>query len=114
MQFQSTLAYLKNPPPGYQQPAVDILDGLRRIWDNVTAGVYENQYAFEADVQHLVYSAHDAHVNLQGGILSTFSFTSEYALLTASIDGKSVPRVYVHGIFRLSPRHGCSNALILL
>lgn len=103
MQFQSTLAYLKNPPPGYQQPAVDFLGELGQIRDNVLAGAYKNQYAFEADIQHLVYSAHDAHVNLQAGILSTFSFSSEMPLVAASFDGKSVPRIYVYGEILLCP-----------
>lgn len=107
MQFQSTLAYLKNPPPGYQQPAVDFLDGLLQIKNNVTSGIYKNQYQFEADVQHLVYSAHDAHVQLNGGILSTFTFSSEWPLIAASIDGKSEPRVYIASKTHLSPQSGC-------
>jgi hypothetical protein len=43
LQFQSTLAYLKSPPEGYQQPAVDLLAGLQDIKDNITAGAYQNQ-----------------------------------------------------------------------
>jgi hypothetical protein len=100
MQFQSTLAYLKSPPPGYQQPAVDLLDNLRQIKENVLSGTYKNQYAFETDVQHLVYAAHDAHVSLNGGILSTFSFSSDWALVAASIDGISEPRVYIYSKYQ--------------
>jgi len=44
IQFQSTLAYLKSPPPGYQQPAVDVLARLEKIKTNATTGVYQNQY----------------------------------------------------------------------
>lgn len=97
LQFQSTLAYLKDPPPGYQQPSVDLLDGLQQIKNNVTAGIYKNQYAFEVDVQHLVYSVHDSHVNLFSGILSSFSFGSSTALVAVSVDGTSVPDVYIAG-----------------
>lgn len=43
LQFQSTLSYLKTPPTGYQQPAVDLVAGLQGIKNNVTAGVYKNQ-----------------------------------------------------------------------
>ncbi|KAK1985867.1 peptidase S41 family protein [Colletotrichum cereale] len=94
MQFQSTLAYLKNPPQGYQQPAFDLIQGLSDLKENVTSGVYKNQYDFEADLQYLVYSVHDAHVDLSSGILSAFSFASPLSLVTASIDGKETPKVY--------------------
>jgi len=51
LQFQSTLAFLKNPPHGYQQPAVDVIKVLGDIQRNITSGVYKKQYSFEADVQ---------------------------------------------------------------
>lgn len=95
IQFQSTLAYLKNPPSGYQQPPVDVAAQLARIRQNVTSGVYKNQYTFEADFQHLVYQMHDSHVDLSAGILSVFSFASPLSLVTASIDGKQEPKVYL-------------------
>lgn len=94
MQFQSTLSYLRNPPPTYQQPTVDFAQQLENIKTNVTSGVYQNQYAFEADVQHLVQSLHDAHVYLIGGALSAFSFGSNSPLMTLSIDGIQTPEIY--------------------
>lgn len=94
MQFQSTLAYLKDPPEGYQQPAFDLMQGLEDLKKNVTAGVFKNQYDFEATLQYLVYSVHDAHVDLFAGVLSAFSFASPWPLVTASIDGKEIPKVY--------------------
>ena len=67
IQFQSTLAFLKNPPSSYQQPAIDIEAGLQRIQNDINNGAFSNQYAFEATLQNLVYSAHDAHFQLQSG-----------------------------------------------
>lgn len=98
MQFQSNLAYLKNPPAGYQQPAFDLMGALEELKHNVTAGVFKNQYDFEAMLQYLVYSVHDAHVNLYAGILSVFSYASPIPLVSASIDGKEAPKVYFAGI----------------
>ncbi|TDZ29073.1 Peptidase S41 family protein ustP [Colletotrichum spinosum] len=95
MQFQSTLEHLKSPPPGYQQPAFDLMRSLQDLKQNVTDGVFQNQYDFEATMQHLVYSVHDAHVYLRAGVLSAFSFASPVALVTASIDGKETPKVYL-------------------
>ncbi|KAF2130075.1 hypothetical protein P153DRAFT_315688 [Dothidotthia symphoricarpi CBS 119687] len=95
LQFQSTLAYLKNPPTGYQQPAVDVLSELSKIQTDVTSRVYRNQYQFEIDVQHLLYRAHDAHLYLSGGITSAFSFLAPYSITAASSDGLSLPKVYL-------------------
>ena len=95
MQFQSTLAYLKNPPAGYQQPKVDVLDELQKIQDRVDSGFYTNQYAFEADVQLLTYATHDAHVQLTAGALSAFSFGSPYEIVSVSADGKEEPKIYI-------------------
>ena len=54
LQFQSTLELLKTPPAGYQQPRVDVVRELNQIQGKIDAGLYQNQYVFEADVQILV------------------------------------------------------------
>ena len=97
LQFQSTLAYLKNPPESYQQPAVDILGGLDEIKDNVDDGNYKNEYEFELAVQRLLYSAHDAHLTLFAGALAVFSFGSPLRIVSVSEDGISLPKIYVTG-----------------
>ena len=94
IQFQSTLAYLKNPPSTYQQPAVDILGGLEQLQRDVARGVFTNQYAFEATLQNLIYSAHDAHFQLEAGILAAFTFLSPYSIVALSEDGIQIPKVY--------------------
>ncbi|OAL56114.1 hypothetical protein IQ07DRAFT_530188 [Pyrenochaeta sp. DS3sAY3a] len=93
--FQSTLAYLRQPPLGYQQPAVDIVSELAEIQNNVTAQVYQNQYQFEVDVQHLLGRAHDGHLYLRGGITAAFSFLAPYSITAASPGGGSLPKIYV-------------------
>ncbi|MCJ1476069.1 hypothetical protein MMC13_004734 [Lambiella insularis] len=93
--FQSTLGYLRNPPTSYQQPPVDILAALNAIGANITAGTYENEYDFEASVGAVLLAAHDAHLNVNAGALSVFSFGSAYAISSVSIDGIQVPQVYL-------------------
>ena len=95
IQFQSTLAFLRNPPSSYQQPAVDILAGLEQIQKDIDSGAFSNQYAFEATLQNLVYSAHDAHFQLEAGILTAFTFESPYSIVALSEDGVQTPKVYV-------------------
>ena len=97
VQFQSTLAYLKNPPPSYQQPPVDLLASLDSISASIDAGVYHNEYEFEAALQSLIYAAHDGHLSLNAGVLAVFSFGSPKALGSISIDGVEIPKVYFTG-----------------
>ncbi len=110
IQFQSTLAYLRNPPAEYRQPAVDVLQGLEQIKANVTNGVYKSQYVFEADLQHLVYRMHDAHVDLSAGILSVFTFASPFNLVSASTDGTALPKLYIAGNDQMPTRFFSSSA----
>ncbi|KAF2966543.1 hypothetical protein GQX73_g7024 [Xylaria multiplex] len=94
MQFHSTVSLLRNPPEGYQQPAFDILQGLANLRGNVTTNIYKNQYAFEADLQYLIYQMHDTHVDLSAGILAAFTFASPMEILSASIDGTAEPEIW--------------------
>lgn len=94
LQFESSLENLKNPPAGYQKPAVDLIAGLGQIQDKVNAGSYQSQYDFEADFQRLLYSANDDHVGLTAGVLSSFSFANPYGLTSLSLDGIALPKVY--------------------
>jgi hypothetical protein len=97
VEFQSNLAYLRNPPPSYQQPAVDLLGSLELIQAKIDNGAYANQYEFEAELQALIYATHDGHLYLSSGILSVFSFGSQYAIASVSIDGIQLPKVYLSG-----------------
>lgn len=47
LQFQSTLAYLKNPPSSYPLPAVDLIGGLNNIKTSIASGEYTNEYDIE-------------------------------------------------------------------
>ncbi|KAI4144517.1 MAG: hypothetical protein L6R39_004148 [Caloplaca ligustica] len=78
LQLQSTQAYLKDPPSGYQQLPVDLFGGLAKIKDQVAAGQFKNEYDFEAAVQKLILATHDAHLSLGYGVLSIFNFGSPY------------------------------------
>jgi hypothetical protein len=95
LQFQSTLAFLKDPPADYQQAPVDVLQELQRLKDNVAAGASTSQYMFEVELQLLINRIHDAHVYLSAGVLSAFSFLSPLGLVSASTDGTAAPLVYL-------------------
>lgn len=94
LQFQSTLAFLKDPPQGYQQPPTDLMAGLARIQQAIDNGQFKDQYSFEATLQTLIYSAHDAHLQLFAGVLAPFTFGLPFELASVSLDGKELPKVY--------------------
>ncbi|KAL8665065.1 MAG: hypothetical protein Q9168_007786, partial [Polycauliona sp. 1 TL-2023] len=95
LQFQSTLAYLKNPPSTYKQPSVDLLGGLDSIQQAVDTGLYKNEYDFEAAVQSLVYSTHDAQITLYAGVLSVFTFGAPVSIVSVSPNGIAYPKVFI-------------------
>lgn len=97
LQFQSTVAYLKDPPASYKQQPVDLFGELAKIQQGIDEGLFPNQYAFEATLQNLIYSAHDLHLNLEAGILAAFTFASPYGIVSVSSDGIQVPKVYIIG-----------------
>lgn len=94
LQFHSTLAFLKSPPAGYQQSAVDVVGVLNRLKANVTAGYYTTQYQFEQEVQGLVFAIHDVHTELRSGIMAPFWFGSPLSVSAASLDGIEPPKIY--------------------
>ena len=102
LQFQSTLAYLKNPPPSYQQPPVDVLGSLNTIKQRVQAGEFQSEYAFEVAVQGVVQATHDDHVSLNAGILSAFTFGSPLRIVSASTDGIALPKIYIAGSWQFA------------
>jgi hypothetical protein len=76
---------------------VDFIGGLDLIQNKINTGVFQNQYDFEAALQTLIYSTHDAHVNLISGILGVFSFGTQYSIASVSKDGTSLPKIYLSG-----------------
>lgn len=95
LQFHSTLAYLKDPPPSYQQPSIDVLASLDAIEAQVQAGAFKTEYDFEVALQTVIYAIHDAHVSLSAGILSIFTFGSPLRIVSVSSNGIELPKIYI-------------------
>jgi hypothetical protein len=96
LQFQSSLAYLKNPPKGYTLPGVDIIGGLDQIKQNLQNSVYKSQWGFEKDVNALVnIMPKDFHVVLPLPLDGAFAFARGLHLVSISSDGLKIPQIYV-------------------
>ena len=96
VQFHSNIDILKSPPSSYKQPPVDFMQGLAELQAKVEAGEYQNQYAFEHELQSLVLKVHDSHFKLFAGVLNQFSFGSNWEIISLSEDGRKAPEVYVY------------------
>jgi hypothetical protein len=100
LEFQSSKEYLRNPPPGYLLPAVDIDTEFDGIQQKVEASGYESEYDFQVDIYSLLLSAHDGHFSWQGDVFGAFTFVrlaGGNGLYAVSSDGVEPPLVYVTG-----------------
>ena len=76
-------------------PAVDILGGLQEIRQNASTGTYTSQYAFDAVITDLVAKAHNGHFTYTAGLIGSFEYHNDLALVSISEDGLTLPHVYV-------------------
>ena len=96
VQWQSTLAFLKDPPPSYMLPATDIEGGLSNISSTAAAGGFKSEYDFQLSVVKMITSAHDGHFAYRPDVFKAFGFRNNMAsdIVSVSKDGKAVPKLY--------------------
>lgn len=97
IEFQSTLSYLKSPPKGYPNEAVDVMAGLDNIKSKVSNGEYSNEFDFETDIASLLVKAHDGHLNFNGmAYAGAFRWRrgTRISLISASKDGSELPKIW--------------------
>ena len=95
LEWQSSLAYLKYPPPGYHLEAADLVKGLQEVRDAVVVGHIDSEYAFQQHLNELFGSAHDGHLTLRMDIVPIFGWYRPWADWVAiSTNGKDVPQIF--------------------
>lgn len=99
LEWQSTQAYLKSPPPGYLLAGVDLVGQMTTLRNNVSSGVFKTELEFEGNLTQIITSAHDGHLSLQLDGISVFQygFNVGDGLISVSSDGKSMPEIYLAG-----------------
>lgn len=99
-EWQSTLAYLKDPPAEYVakiQNGVDVFGELASIEAKVSNGSYTNEYEFGFAFYELLQSTHDGHfVYVPDSVGEIFNFGRTLPLVSVSDDGVSLPKVYAY------------------
>ncbi|KAJ0114556.1 hypothetical protein J7T55_004800 [Diaporthe amygdali] len=111
VQWQSTLAWLKDPPTSYMLAPTDIEGGLDAIGANATAGRFQSEYEFQTAMVELVASAHDGHFAIRPDMFKAFSFRNDLAadIVSVSVDGKQVPKLYNLGVLNGTASIGGTN-----
>lgn len=94
--WESTLAYLKDPPKTYGLAAVDIMGGLDDIFANATSGKFQSEYDFQSSIVKLVSRAHDGHFAYRPDVFKAFGFRNDLAadFVSISTNGTEVPKLY--------------------
>lgn len=97
VKWQSNIAYLKNPPPEYNEKAVDIMGELDNMRSQLNSGGFQTEYEFQMKMMTTFKRAYDNHFAWQPDILASamqFQRPPGTELISVSTDGVSMPEVY--------------------
>ena len=92
-------SYLKAPPSGYLEPAVDLPAVFDAIQAKLNNGSYSNEYQFEADLFRTFNLAKDGHFRFfPDALTGVLRFSRNVGLVSVSLTGSDIPKIYVHGM----------------
>jgi hypothetical protein len=81
------------------------------VLTNITAGAYANEHAFQADLFRVFNLAHDGHLRFMPDLLSkALVFARPVSLVSVSLDGIAVPRVYATSDIQKYNLNGSGNS----
>ncbi|KAF2092915.1 hypothetical protein NA57DRAFT_69502 [Rhizodiscina lignyota] len=95
LEWQTTTAYLKNPPAEYvkkiQEPT-DVMGNVQKIIENLNNDEYANEFAFGWDLFQVTAQTHDGHFAfIPDSVGSIFSWARTVPLVSISEDGEKLP-----------------------
>lgn len=100
LNWQTTIQWLKDPPAEYAekiQPPYDFYAEFERIYSKACDNGYSNEYSFGNDLYKAFQHAHDGHfVIYPDSFTDIFTFGRTTPLVSVSLDGMSIPEVYVY------------------
>jgi hypothetical protein len=99
--WKSNLAYLKKPPSGYTEAAVDIMGEMDSMLKQLELGNYNNEYDFQFDLSTLFGSAYENHFTWVPDVLPVvfqFEKPDVMELVSASPNGLHYQRSIHTGI----------------
>ncbi|KAF2258554.1 hypothetical protein CC78DRAFT_526138 [Lojkania enalia] len=99
LEWQSNLAYLKNPPPEYTEEPVDVIAEMESMQKQLSSDGYSNEYDFQLDLNTLFNRAYDNHLAWQPDILAgvmQFQRPAGFELVSVSSDGIALPEIFAY------------------
>ncbi|KAK8248198.1 peptidase S41 family protein-like protein [Phyllosticta capitalensis] len=98
--WQSTVAYLKDPPAEYVdkiQPAWDVWAELDKLETKVRNDTYSGEYDFGWDLYTTFQRTHDGHfVYVPDSVGGVFTWGRPVSIVSISEDGKELPKPFVY------------------
>ncbi|KAI6244692.1 Peptidase S41 family protein ustP [Erysiphe necator] len=92
LEWQSSLAWMKDPPEDYDFPPHDPFGVLASVKKNLEEDKYSNEHEFQTDLYSVFTPAHDGHFIFFPDLLSrALEFSRQQALVSISEDGQSLP-----------------------
>jgi hypothetical protein len=100
LNWQSTTAYLKNPPEEYAekiQSPMDLFGGLHKIESELKSGFFKSEYDFGFALYTLLQSTHDGHLSyVPDSVGRIFNWGRPVPLVSVSEDGGKLPALFVY------------------
>jgi hypothetical protein len=97
LEWHSTLAYLKEPPPGYPLSATDLMADARALRMAVQNGILTSELAFQQNLTNILSSAHDGHLFISLDAMRVFGYMRTFDdIVSVSLDGKSMPEIFAY------------------
>lgn len=98
MEYQSDIAFKRDPPSDYSYSGYDIFEELDRIRSKIRSGYYANEYEWQLDFYlSVVGKGHDYHMNIYPDLLArAVEFARPLSLVSISEDGSSLPVIKVY------------------
>ncbi|KAF2726946.1 hypothetical protein EJ04DRAFT_547474 [Polyplosphaeria fusca] len=94
LQWQSNLAYLKNPPAEYTEKPVDIIAEMGNMQRLLRTGAYLGEYDFQLHLNNLFGRAYDNHLAFQSDAIMQFQRPAGLELVSVSSDGVALPEIF--------------------
>lgn len=94
--WQATLAWLKNPPESYGLPATDVQANLNSISSTAATGGFASEYDFQLAIVKAITAAHDGHFSYVPDVFKAFQFQNDLVadLVSVSANGTTMPKLY--------------------
>ncbi|KJK76580.1 hypothetical protein H634G_08168 [Metarhizium anisopliae BRIP 53293] len=95
VEFQSTIELLKDPPPEYLLPGVDIMGAMQAMRQKLENNSYESQLDMMTDLHNIFVAANDNHFGYLPGLFSAFRYARpDLNFRSISTDGFDMPQIF--------------------